>query len=141
MAVFKYTINTNQPGNGPKHSLLPLVYFVLYNFLVTDPNLTEFGDFSQNLSGINIMDFFSKFQLVLVLLQCRHFFAARCYFLYMSSIGIVNISFAVLIAFESTESRKTYVDFSNNIFPIDTVIIDFGRLLYKFRYMGSLIYS
>ena len=33
-------------------------YILFYNFLVTNPSFMKFGDFSYNLSRINILDFF-----------------------------------------------------------------------------------
>ena len=37
-------------------------YILFYNFLVTNPSFMKFGDFSYNLSRINILDFFFKIQ-------------------------------------------------------------------------------
>ena len=59
------------------------------------------------------------------------FFTTRCYFLCMSSVGIMNMSLKILVVFESREFRKTYIDFSNitnftqiNTFPIESYIIN-----------------
>ena len=43
--------NPNQPGCRTPW------YILLYNFSVTHPNVMKFGDFSWNLSGINVLDF------------------------------------------------------------------------------------
>ena len=44
----------------------------------------------------------------------------------MSSVGIVNVSLAILVKYESKGFRKeTYIDFTNNAIPIDTVITNF----------------
>ena len=43
-----------------------------------------------------------------------------------SSVGIVNVSLAILVEYESRGFRKeTYIDFTNNAIPIDTVITNF----------------
>ena len=36
----------------------------------------------------------------------------------------MNLAVAILFVFESRDFSKTYVHFSNNTFPIDTVIIN-----------------
>ena len=53
----------------------------------------------------------------------------------MSSVGTINISLIILVAFESRRFKKTYIDVSNNTFPLDTGIIK------SFHYMGNLFYS
>ena len=42
----------------------PPRYILFYKFLVTYPDFMKFGDFSSNLSGTNILEIFSKFELV-----------------------------------------------------------------------------
>ena len=73
----------------PKRFLL-----VYYDFLVTHSNFMEFGDFSYNFSGINILEFF---------LQNSNWFLLV---LSVSPVGIMNISLAILVVFESTRFRK-----------------------------------
>ena len=41
-----------------KASSLSPQYILFFNFLVTNPSFMKFGDFSYNLSRINILDFF-----------------------------------------------------------------------------------
>ena len=56
----KFSINPNQSGgqNTSREKHLPPWYILLNDFLVTHPNFIKFGDFSQNLSGINMLNFF-----------------------------------------------------------------------------------
>ena len=56
-------------------------------------------------------------------------------FLCMSSVGeYMNISLKILVVFESARFKKTYIDFSNNTFPIDTCIINL------FRYIWGILF-
>ena len=54
-----------------------------------------------------------------------------CYFLCVSAAGIMNMSFAILVAFESKGLEETYIHFSNNTFPIGTVIINLGNYIWR----------
>ena len=40
----------------------------------------------------------------------------------MSSAGKIIIDFTILVKFQSRRFRETFIDFSNNIFPIETGI-------------------
>ena len=51
-------VNPNYTGGKVKW------LFLHYKFLVTHPNFLKLGDFHQNFSGINILTFVSKFELV-----------------------------------------------------------------------------
>ena len=78
-------------------------YILFYNFLVTHPNFMKFGDFYQNLSGIDILDFFfSKFEPVFAV----GFSWPSVIILCMSSVGIMVIALAILVIFESRGFRK-----------------------------------
>ena len=50
-------------------------------------------------------------------------------FLCMLSVGIMHTSLAMLIVFESRGFRKTCIQFSNNTFPIGTVIMSLGKYI------------
>ena len=104
-------------------------YILFYNFLVTNPSFMKFGDFSYNLSRINILDFF--FQNSNWFLRYQHFFKTRCYFLCISSVGIMNISLTKLVVFKSGRFRK---NLSKNTFPISMVIINLGNYIWGAKY-------
>lgn len=83
-------------GGGERNDLPLNILFC--NFMVTYLNFMKFGEFSQNLSGINTVDFFQNSNWFL---QCQCFFAvsthnkvlAFVHFLcFLSSVGIMNIS-------------------------------------------------
>ena len=76
----------------------------------------DFGDFSWNLSGINILIFFSKFELLFAVSGLFH---NQMLFSFTSTVGIINISLTILVVFEYKRFRKTFIDFSNNIFQIE----------------------
>ena len=40
-------------------------------------------------------------------------------FSFTSTVGIINISLTILVVFEYKRFRKTFIDFSNNIFQIE----------------------
>ena len=42
----------------------------------------------------------------------------------MSSVGKMNIFLTIVVVLESRSLEKTFIDFSNNTFPIETGIID-----------------
>ena len=52
----------------------------------------------------------------------------------MTSVGVVNISLTILVAFEgatySESLEKTWIDFSNNAFPEDTGITNFFHYIW-----------
>ena len=52
-------------------------------------------------------------------------FTTGCYFLCMSSVGIMATSLAILVVLESRGFRNFH--FSNNTFPVGTVIINLGN--------------
>ena len=113
-------------GGGERNDLPLTILFC--NFMVTYLNFMKFGEFSQNLSGINTVDFFSKLELV---------FAVSTLFCSVNSKqGVSFCAFFVFFVFcwnneyilESRGFRKkTYIDFCNNAFPINTAIINFGN--------------
>ena len=72
-------------------------------------------------------------------LQCQHFFTTRCYFLCMLSVGIMHTSLAMLIVFESRGFRKTCIQFSNNTFPIGTVIMSLGSIYGEFDLLIKIL--
>ena len=74
---------------------------------------------------------FPKFHLGLVFWNFVFIIPTRCYFLCVSAAGIMNMSFAILVAFESKGLEKTYIHFSNNTFPIGTVIINLGNYIWR----------
>ena len=86
----------------------------------TDWGLAEPQSVSRgvSLSGINILKFY--FQNSNWSLQCQHFFTTFA----MSSVGIMNIFLTILVVLSPEGLQKTYIDFSNNTFPIDTVTIN-----------------
>ena len=89
------------------------------------------GDFSLNLSGINILDYFFKISTGFGVMAVPALFHDQVLSLCMSSVTIVNISFAVLVVFESTGFRKNlYKTYIKLIFPIDTVIMDLGNYIW-----------
>ena len=63
-------------------------------------------------------------------MQCQHFFKTRCYFLWISSVGILNIPLTILVVIESRGLEKNYIHFSNNTFPLSTVITNLGSYIW-----------
>ena len=63
-------------------------------------------------------------------LHCQDFLTTRGYFLYMSSVGMMNITLAILVVFESRGLRKSYIHFSNNTISVSTVIISLGNYIW-----------
>ena len=53
----------------------------------------------------------------------------------MSAAEIMNMSFAILVVFESRGLEKTYIYFSNNTFPIDAVIINLGNYIWQISFI------
>ena len=83
--------------------------------------------------------FFFFFQNSNWFLQCQHFFTTRCYFLCMSSVGIMNISLTIFESYLSPEGlEKIYIDFSSNAFPIDTLWVSYIHFLPKIFFMIKL---
>ena len=52
----------------------------------------------------------------------------------MSSVGKINISLTILVVFESTRFTKTFNDFLNDTFPVDTDIIN----LFHYKCLTSM---
>ena len=115
-------------ANLPEGSKVPPQYILFYNFLVTNSSkfheimelslqfyvitiyyssyytsMMKLVTFPKIYLGLIFWVFFSKLKLVL---QCQHFFTTRCYFLCMSSVGIMNISLVILVVFEFRDFRK-----------------------------------
>ena len=111
-------INPNTPGRGGRNAPW---YIFFYNFLVIHPNFVRVGDFSKIYLGL-IFWVLLFFKIRTDFLQGQHFFTNRCYFFCVSSVGIMIVSLAILVVFQSTGFRKNLYHFSNKIFPIDTVI-------------------
>ena len=53
-----------------------------------------------------------------------HFYFIFLFFFCMSSVGKMNIFLTIVVVLESRSLEKTFIDFSNNTFPIETGIID-----------------
>ena len=107
------------------------------NFLIIHSNFMKFGDFSLNLSGINILIFFSKLELVFGVPALFH---DRMLFFCMRSVEILNISFTILydtsqynisFAFQSRRFGKNCYWLSNNTFPIETGIINLFHYIWE----------
>ena len=92
---------------------------------MTYTNFMKVCDFSKNLFGMNILNFF--FLLFSNSTWCQHFFTTSCNFLCALFVGIINISLAILAVFESRGFRKSFYDFCNNTFPIDAVTVNFSE--------------
>ena len=103
----------NQPGGGGGQG----GYFALH--LVSNSSKSH----AKNLSGINILIFFFKWNWFL---QCQHFFTTKCYFFCVSSVGIMNIFLTILVLFESKRfAKKTSIDFFfNNTFLIGKISVN-----------------
>ena len=91
-------------------------YILLYKFLVTHPDFMKswFGDFSQNLSGTNILEFFSKFELVLAVSVLFH--EQLLFFVYIFCWNNEYILLTLLVVFESRAFRKNLDSFFRDIF-------------------------
>ena len=55
----------------------------------------------------------------------------------MSYARIMNISLVILVVFESERKKITLIDFSNDTFPIDAVVINLDNYIWVVR----LIYN
>ena len=120
---FDISICTNQPErlkpNTTSHHPAPPStpqYSLHHKFLVTHP------DFTQIYLRLTFWIFF--FQNSNWFLQCQRFVKTKCYFLRMSSVGVMNIFLAILVVLESRSFRRNYIDFHSSTFPIDTCIIN-----------------
>ena len=49
---------------------------------------------------------------------------------FVSSVGKIHISFKIFVVFQSRRFKKTFIDFSNNTFPIKTGIIDLFHYIF-----------
>ena len=85
---------------------------MLYNFLVSQPNFWNLLNLPIIYVGTIFWIFF-KFRFFFC--SAGTFFTTSCYFLYMFSVGIMNISQITLIVFQ--------LIFCNNTFPLNTVVI------------------
>ena len=75
---------------------------------------------------------FWNFVFIIPTRFCRvRIFSRPCVIFCVSAAGIMNMSFAILVAFESKGLEKTYIHFSNNTFPIGTVIINLGNYIWR----------
>ena len=55
----------------------------------------------------------------------------------MSYARIMNISLVILVVFESERKKITLIDFSNDTFPIDAVVVNLDNYIWVVR----LIYN
>ena len=80
----------------------------------------KFGDFPKIYLELILWIFFSKHEL--------DFTVPAISFFFISSVGIMNISLAILVVFESRGFRKNF-SLLNDTFSTDTVIINLGNYI------------
>ena len=119
--IFSYDnvffLNPNQMGD----ETAPVVYFALWLF----SNSFEFYEIWWLFLKFNWDSSSGKYvRNSNCFLQCQYLFMIRCYFFCISSVGIINISMTILFVFQFRRFRKTFIDFCNNTFPIETGIIN-----------------
>ena len=57
----------------------------------------------------------------------------------MSSVGKINISFTILVVFQSRRFRETFIDFSNNIFQIERGIANLFHDIWKISLIHKIL--
>ena len=93
------------------------------------------------MSGICILNLF--FPNSNWFLQCQHFFTTRCYLFYMSSVGKMNISLTILVAFRSRKFRnKLLLTFLITHFQYRRVLSTYFIIYQKFDlFIGILNFN
>ena len=122
---FTVRFNNSLPGGGRGLKWPPLVHFVTS------------GTFWPNLSGIYCRLFFKDSNRSLLR---QHLFTTRyiLYAFYWNNEYILWI-YSTDCAFKSSGFRNVYIHFSNNTFPIDTVITSLGNYMWVMRFLHKSI--